>query len=190
MTSRIWTFALAFAWTAALANGKPAATAAEEAGALIGMEYVIPMAGERIAPDRFSCISEGGGMLLSNGMPRNDWATSTVTCQERPVILLERFVNRLSPSETTWHIVDTLVLPRYERDPDPSRPNALRLFQTGDCELDGKIDTSFIALVRWGKREKIDWRTGVERAWTFDIERGRIVPLSTKRIVCYRPEPA
>jgi hypothetical protein len=192
MTSRTWAFAFAFAfiWTVALADGKPAITSAEEARAMIGMEYTASMPGERIAPDRFSCINEGGAILLINGISQNDWSTSTTTCQGRPVITLERFVKRLGPRETTWRIVDTLVLPRYERDPDPRRPNALRLFQTGDCELDGKTDTYFIALVRWGKREKIDWRTGVERAWTFDIERERIVPLSTKRIVCYRPEPA
>ncbi|GAB3552557.1 hypothetical protein GCM10027343_38230 [Noviherbaspirillum agri] len=129
--------------------------------------------------------------MLVNGVDHHDWSINKGQCQGQPVIMLERFISRSAPDVSTWRIVDTLVLPRYMRDPDPGRrPNALRLFETGDCELDGKTDTSFIALVRWGNREQINWRTGVERAWTFDVERGRIVPLSTKRIICYRPEPA
>lgn len=184
----LWAFALAMTSITAPADSRPAMTVEEEARALIGKEYTFRMQGQRISPE-LSCTSEGGGLLFINGVFDDEWASGAVKCQGRAVEVLKRAVGE-ADGDTTWRIIDTLVLPPYKESPNPKRPNALRLAAAGPCELDGRTDTFFIALVRMGKRDRIDWRTGVEKAWTYDIERGRIVPLSTKRIVCYRPEPA
>jgi hypothetical protein len=188
MRRRAWAFALALAATTALADGRPAMTEAEEAHALIGIEYTSRLHGERIT-SRLSCTDQGGGLLHGDDISHDEWSHGLATCQGRTVVILRRAIGEVN-GRTTWRIADTLLLPPVQLDPAPERPNALRLFGTGDCELDGRTDTFFITLVRWGKHDRIDWRSGVERAWTFDIKRGRIVPLSTRRIACYRPEPA
>ena len=162
------------------------------ARALVGVEYRLApgIAGGQSIADGVPCTYVGGGLVLVNGEMSDKWAYSQLTCHDRPVAILEKKVDRPDAPDA-WRIVDAMALPPFERDLDPKRPNALRLFGTGDCELDGKTDTLFLALVRWGsKRDRIDWRTGVERAWGFNLTAERIVPLSTTRIVCYRPEPA
>lgn len=168
----------------------------DEASALKGIEYTPRIHGERISPAQLTCTDEGGGLLDEGGgllnvrdLPAETWSYGLVRCQGRMVVMLQRKIGEVD-GYVTWHIVDTLLLPPVHLEPHPDRPNALRLFEAGDCELDGKTDPFFIALVRWGDHEQIDWRTGVEQAWTFDIDQGKIVTLSTKRIICYRPEPA
>ena len=36
------------------------------------------------------------------------------------------------------------------------------------------------------QREWLTWRNGLVAAWTYDLERGRIVPVSIKRVTCYQ----
>ncbi len=161
----------------------------EVAKGLIGYEHIV-VAPAQPFPGRPGCINQGGAVIYTKGVFSYDWGNGIVICDGRPILFLERYIDT-NPADRVYRarIVDAVVLPRYELDADPRRPNARRLFETGDCELNGRTDTSFMAIVRWGKRERIDHRTGVEAAWGFDTERGRIVRLDTKRIVCWRPEP-
>ncbi|MCM5677925.1 hypothetical protein M8A51_00070 [Schlegelella sp. S2-27] len=166
-------------------------SALEEAQRLVGLEYRLgpgAAAGQIIA-QRPSCSNVGGSVVWNDGRPMDEWSFGEFICNGRSIALLKRQVGEAS-NGPTWRIVDALPLPSYEQHGEPKRPNALRLYFNGECELDGKTDTLFFALVRFGKRDRIDWRTGVERAWGFNLTAERIVPLSTKRIVCYRPEPA
>lgn len=94
----------------------------------------------------------------------------------------------LSKTLVTWRIVDALLLPEHLQEFDPDRLNELMAFDNNQCEQVRRPVSSFVVLARFGNRQDINWRTGVDKAWTFDIKAGRIVPLSTRRIVCWRYE--
>lgn len=189
MRLRLWVFALAVVSSMAFANGKSAMTLEQEARWLIGREYTVSFQGDQIIPGESNCTYQYGRRLHLDGIEQKGWSIAQVRCQGRTVIMLERLLGRADAPDLTWRIIDTQVLPRYAMYWNPRRPNALHMFQNSECTLNGKSDTDFIVMVRMGKHDKIDGRTGVERAWTFDTEQGRIVPLSTRHIVCYRPEP-
>ncbi len=191
MRAHAWAFVLALAPAiSGMAAGKPAMSARDEARALIGIESTARLMGEKIAPDKLSCIDSGGGYLVIDDVPSDDWADGMAECQGRMVMTLARKVGVVDGREI-WRIVDTLLLPPLEREWDPRRPNALMLVRAveGVCGQSGRPGTSFTALIRWGKRKRIDWRTGVERAWTSDIVHGRIVPMSTRHIFCEWVDP-
>jgi hypothetical protein len=160
----------------------------EEIKALHGLEYVNAMPEQQRVASHLSCIDEGGALIFENGVLHRDWAKGVIQCQGQWVVALQRKVGMVG-RHIKWRIVDTLVLPPISFDPDRSNAEALELVAEDHCEVKGLPNTTFIALVRFGKRQRIDWRTGVEKAWTFDIKRGRIVPLSTKRVVCEPYEP-
>jgi hypothetical protein len=196
MRLNAWIFMLALSSAPAIAGhstGAQAAqamTASEEAHALIGIEYVLPAFGAPIAPDKLSCTDEGGGFLADGAAPDKEWMQGRAICQGRTVMMLQRRVGEVN-GQDIWRIVDTLLLPPIALSWNPKHPNALLFSYSfeGACELHGRPNISFIVLTRWGKRKHIDWRTGVERAWTFDLKRGRIVPLSTKGFTCEWSEP-
>ncbi len=60
---------------------------------------------------------------------------------------------------------------------------------TGECELNGNGRINLIATVYLGKRDEVNWKTGVRAAWYFNTENGTIENLSTRNIICYRPTP-
>jgi hypothetical protein len=190
MRLHAWAFVLALALPSAFAAGRLSMTVEEEARALIGTEYASRALGEGISPGKLSCINEGGGRLHLDGVSYDDWSDGQAKCQGRAVVILKRAIGEAN-GRTTWRIVDTLLLPPTRLYRSSKRPNALMMVSSfeGICEASKRPDTSFVALVRWGKRDRIDWRTGVERAWTFDVERGRIVPMSTRSIECEWVEP-
>lgn len=100
----------------------------------------------------------------------------SLICNGRNLILLTSLSDGSSPQ-----ILDALTLPRL-------KPGE-RLMRPGDCELDGNSDTDFIAVVRFGRRERVNRNTGVRAAWVPDPETGKIQPLSTRHVVCWRPTP-
>jgi hypothetical protein len=122
------------------------------------------------------------------GEVTHEWAFGEAWCGDRVALLLKHVIGR-EGRRPIWRIVDTVLLPPFEREWTPRNQNELTRFFAGDCQLDGRIDEFFVALARLGKRNRVDWRTGVKHAWTFDIEKGRIVPVSTRRVVCHRPTP-
>ena len=189
MKLHVWLFALAFVpavATAALPMQGTRMTAEEEVRALIGIEYSIQRPWERLV-GHLSCIDGGGGILQIGGVDHEEWAYGRVECRGRQVLMLKRSLSR-KEGKARWRVVDTLLLPLVLLDRYvPDDPINLWLFTQEWCTLDGRYDTDFVALVRWSEREQIDWRSGVEHAWTYDLERKRIVPISTKRIVCEQP---
>lgn len=182
---------------AALAGALVAASAVyagadsqQEAQALIGLEYQLSTGttnGQTIA-EHPSCSNVGGTLMWVRGKSFDDWSAGEFECKGQRILLLKRQVNA-SGAAVRWRIVDTQLLPPYAPGFDDKRPFAPRLHSTGECALDGRTDTLFFVLLRWGKRERVDWRTGVERAWGFNLDAERIVPLSTRRIVCEKPDP-
>jgi hypothetical protein len=187
---RAWSLALALSSASASAGHLPVMTASQEARALIGVEYFLSSIGKPIAPGKISCTEVGWGSLSDSGAPEDEWSQGQVRCRGRTVITLLHKVGK-KDSQDLWRIVDALLLPPIEAFWNPKRPNALSFSDAveGVCELRGRPHIPFIVLIRWGKRKHIDWRTGVERAWTFDLKRGRIVPLSTKGFTCEWSEP-
>ena len=185
-----WIFALLVVSTSTFAGLKEHVLimpVEEEVRALIGVEYSPGIQGEKFT-SRLSCTRSGGGLLYLNGVFNDEWVAGTGTCQGRTIKTLERMVKEEN-GLSIWRIVDALLLPPVADDWDPNRQNKLQISLMGECTFDGETNTSFFALVRWRDREQVDWKTGVEHAWTYDIERGRIVPVSTKRIVCEWLEP-
>jgi hypothetical protein len=182
-----WLVAFAFLSHAAVADDVPALPAAEEVKALRGLEYRFDLMGQKVT-EHLSCTQEGNGSVTANGIDYDDWSDGLVKCQNLWVVTLSRSVGKPQP-RGQWRIVDTLVLPPVQFDPDPDDPEALRFIGGDNCDIKGIRSGSVIILARFGNRQTIDWRTGVEKAWTFDPKRGRIVPLSTKRIVCDAYEP-
>lgn len=180
--------ALVLALTAACANDWDL-KAETEARAMIGKESSARAFDERIVPNELSCTHQGGGMLVVNNKFSDVWGSSVARCQNRLVLLLEQKVGR-SERGLKWRIVDALLLPRDVTQTDPD-PNRLRLTHgtVGDCEWEGHMDRSFYAALRYGDRTEVDWRSGVEHAWIFDLDRGRIVPVSPEGISCERIEP-
>ncbi|MCM5681747.1 hypothetical protein M8A51_19645 [Schlegelella sp. S2-27] len=184
-------FALSVVLTVAFVAAQADASSlpvAQEAQALIGIEFTAKAMGNPIDPG-LSCTSKGGSTIEINGVTVEGWGYGRAVCQGRTVAMLKRIVGQ-EGADIRWRVVDAVLLPRFAWGFDPKRPHAPRLFKVGDCELDGRTDIFFIALVRWDKRDRIDWRTGVEKAWGFDPQKERIISLSPKRIVCHRPEPA
>ena len=190
MKTRAWTLALLLTSATACAGiteTGPLMSAEKEARALVGVKYVPGIQGEKFT-SRLSCTSDGSARLSIAGVPYPEWSFGTALCQGRHVETLEQRVSEEN-GVTTWRIVDALLLPPVAADWDPHRQNKLQISLMGECTLDERTDTSFFALVRWRDRERVDWKTGVEHAWTYDIEKGRIVPVSTKRVVCEWLEP-
>lgn len=97
-------------------------------------------------------------------------------CNGRGLYLFEQSIG-----DGKVKVIDALHLPRF-------KPGE-RYMMTGDCEIDGNTDTDFIAIVRLGRREKVDWKTGIRAAWVPTPETGKIEELSTRNIVCWRPTP-
>lgn len=162
----------------------------QQASPLVGLEYrLAPGAtnGQVIA-EYPACTHRGGAVMWIDGRSVNDWGFSQLLCHGQPIIALERKVDP-TDADPKWQVVDTQALPPYEENAGEERPRGLSLHFTGDCTLDGKTDTLFFVLLRRGKRERVDWRTGIERAWGFNLKAERIVPLSTRRIVCEKPDP-
>jgi hypothetical protein len=165
--------------------------AAAEAKALIGTEFVSQMMGVPISPGRSSCTDEGGGRLYVNGMNLDDWFEGVLSCQGRTIIILKKKLGHEN-GRPKWKIVDTLLLPPLTWEEglgNRSSKLVLHLNADGQCDTRDTSPTSYFALLRWNKREQIDWRSGVEKAWTFDIEKERIVPRSTRDISCEWTEP-
>lgn len=158
----------------------------DEARRLIGKEYPSTPSPERHFPDS-SCVAIGGGFLVERGVQRTEWAEGVFECSESIVITLERVVPGFREPMRT-RIVDSAVL-KGARTVQPNQALDTINFVTGEeCSLDGTGGTNFYATVRWGKRKKADWRTGVLKAWGFDLRRGKIVPISPKRVTCERYE--
>jgi hypothetical protein len=184
-----WLLALNIFSYPVLAQDASANTVQKEIEALRGLEYVSIMPGQKVA-SHLSCTEEGGSLLVLRGVLNREWSKSLLQCQGHWVITLNREIAAVSAEgHVKSRIIDTLVLPPVQFDLDPDNLEALRYSGDSECEIKGLPNTTFIALVRFGNRKRVDWRNGVEKAWTFDIKQGRIVPVSTKRIVCEPYEP-
>jgi hypothetical protein len=178
---------------AAFAGEEPQVSAEQEAQALKGLEFA-PMRMEARLFDHLSCTLQGSGSVVVRRRVHEEWGNDMALCQGRYVMLLTQLHKGATHKENRWRVVDAAVLPEVvviSSDPREAArpPEGLYLYTPDECTLDGTWGTSFYAVVRLGKRKRMDWRTGVEGAWGYDLKRQRIVPISTKRVVCNKPEP-
>ena len=109
--------------------------------------------------------------------PPRDLGISSFECDEQALKILVQLIHKSSVALA----LDAVLLPRL-------KPGE-QFMIVGDCELKGRTDTNFIALVNLGKREKVDWKTGVRAAWLPNVKTRRFESLSTRHIVCWRPTP-
>lgn len=163
---------------------------AVEAKALIGAEYTSQVERLPIAPGRSSCTAVGEGGLYIKEKTIEGWGTGQALCDGREVVTLLKHIGAVD-GHPKWKIVDVLLLPPLAKE---GSRNTSRMPVTHTeigrlCDVTDLRGTSYIALLRWNNRERIDWRNGVEKAWTYDIQQERIVPASTRGISCEWSEP-
>lgn len=109
--------------------------------------------------------------------PDDQYGVASFRCDDqRSMQVLLKF-----ESSDQTQILDALLLPKLEKGEE--------LMLSGDCELTGKPVPFFVAIAKLGPREKVNWKTGVRAAWLPNLKTGKIEPLSTRNIVCYRPTP-
>jgi hypothetical protein len=135
---------------------------------------------EFIDPPSDQCEPLGGFMLQSNESSSNRLSVDSLRCGDRELELLGRFLTNYA-RDNKVKVLDALLLPKL-------KPGE-QLFQNGDCELNGKIDSDFFVVARLGKRDKVTWKNGVRAAWLINPETGKFEELPTKNIVCWRPTP-
>jgi hypothetical protein len=162
----------------------------EEAKALVGVELIDPREELPVA-EHLSCRYVGGGSFFIGHKPAKEWASSVIRCQDRYVLTLDKSVGSTQSGKMRRRVVDALLLPPLWLFPDEEHPDGPFLYDSTaeDCTLDGRRGTTVMAVARHGKQKKMTWRNGLEAAWTFDVQQGRIVPLSPKRVVCTRADP-
>lgn len=164
----------------------PEAGSTGEARALIGWEYRSAVQGSRIKPG-LSCLVGGGGPLERNGKPVPGWNAMTFDCDDHITLALGRERVDGRDNETYIRIVDAVALPGATVGATLHHKPGLSIIGTdNDCKLDGRHNPNLVVTMRRVQREWLTWRNGLVAAWTYDLERGRIVPVSIKRVTCYQ----
>lgn len=166
-------------------------SAEEEVQALIGSEYVLFVNGMRIMPG-LSCTDEGGGVIERDKRVVSDrYRAGYANCQGRYVVMLTEVVGRVDGG-IKRKILDAVALPPTSYESLDTSDDPLHFEYDGYCTLDGETGTSMIVTLRYGGRtepgEEIDWQSGLEQAWGYDLEALKIVPIDLQRIVCYVPD--
>lgn len=173
MTLRAWG---AFVWLfAALLPGAAAQERSEFERSFIGREWTLQSSDLDSYPLSEQCRYIGGYMLQMPEGPE-ELGIDSFLCDGQALELLSVFI-----AEGRVRILDALLMPRL-------MPGE-RYMMTGDCALTGRTDTDFHVIVNLGKREKVNWKTGVRAAWLPNVKTRKFEPLSTRHIVCWRPTP-
>jgi len=138
----------------------------------IGREWNQRFVHEDAYPLSERCEYRGGSV-----MPMHDsFVIESFLCDGQQLELLGQII---SPRKVL--VLDAVLFPKLEKGE--------RIMMSGDCELRRKIDKFFFAIVNLGKRDAVNWKTGVKAAWYPNPETGKIEKLSTRNIVCFRPTP-
>jgi hypothetical protein len=179
----------AMACTLVRASEAPSMSIEEEVAALKGSEFGPTLQGAPLVSP-LSCTLWGSGQLVMRRRPQVGWDEGVAKCGDRFVLMLMRFHEGKTHFENRWRIVDAVLLPEVDHSqPDNNRLGGRRLYTADECFLDRTWGTALYAVVNVSEHKRMDWRTGVIGAWGFDLKRERIVPISTKRVVCHKPEP-
>jgi hypothetical protein len=140
----------------------------------IGKEWRIGDYENKNIPHISQCVLDGGG--LSSPI-----YIGYLNCKEKFLMLLGTPIENKLPLGDPVRILDALQLPRIKSNEE--------FMEAGDCKIKGNTEPYFIARVNLGHRKEVNWKTGVKAAWTVDIDQQKIIPLSTRDIVCYRHTP-
>lgn len=171
------------------AGQEEAMSAEDEVRALQGSEFGRTLQDARLF-SHLSCTLTAMGQLTVKNRVRPGWDYALAHCQGRYVMLLLQDLNVKSDMDNRWRIADTKLLPKVIGiEDDPNRPYGLYLFTPDECQISGNWGTKFYVVVRQSGRKRMDWRTGVEGVWSYDLNRKRIVSLSPRRVVCEKPDP-
>jgi hypothetical protein len=149
--------------------------------------HVYPgVASDQPVPGLPDCVDEGGAALTANGTDLEGWWEGLFFCRGRRYLLLQRLTGYTEDGNPQWRIVDAKPLPRFVVNRADGKNSRTRyLHSNGDCTLDHQIGTSIKVVLRWGKRQHVTSRTGIEAAWGFDTELGRIIPIDVSRVECW-----
>ncbi len=134
-------------------------------------------------PSGHECTNLGGHSLSKDQKSLDGFSINTFMCDGRELVIFSADAKSTQVAWTlsTVRILDAVLLPRLKKGEERMR--------AGDCELNGNANTDFIAIVHLGKRDEVNWKTGVRAAWYPNPETRKIERLSTRNIICYRPTP-
>lgn len=164
----------------------PEPGSAAEAHALVGWEYRLAIEGTRIKPG-LSCLEGGGSSLDSGGKEVPGWRAMTFDCDDHVTLALGRERVDGRDNATYIRIVDAVALPGATVSATlHHKPGLAFTGPDNNCKLDGRHNRNLVVTMRRVQREWLTWRNGLVAAWTYDLERGRIVPVPIKRVTCYQ----
>lgn len=188
------TLAICAAVVACRPSEPPSSTAASDAQALVGKEYLVSAAQGRLV-ESSPCEFMSSGVLSENGKEQVGWFDGVAVCRGEPVLFLAK--TRESPllqdggkpilSLPHRRIVAVKALPKVANYSDEDLgADPLELIDpiAGQCSTELPGDPFFYVLVRWGGRDSVSGPPGIVEAWGVDVANQRFVPLDPRKFSC------
>jgi hypothetical protein len=155
--------------------------------ALFGLEHAPLLQGQPVAPGHH-CLSAGAGALYERDRHLAGWLFGLYNCDDRMIYTLEREIG--TDSQRRQRIVDALAIPGASFTSAGRNGQVSVIAPVGDiCAYEGRPQADVIVTLHWNSRDRVTERNGIQQAWRFNTQRGRIEPTSTRGIVCVRPAP-
>jgi hypothetical protein len=120
-------------------------------------------------------LENRGGWVIDSDRRDPTHGGAIIRQGQSQMLWLERYISRDAAGRVTYQVVDALNLPEILKS---------RELAVGFCRLNGRSDRRIAAIV---EATNTEFRTRVHRAWQLNINTGKIVPISTRRIACENP---
>jgi len=134
-----------------------------------------------------SCLVGSDTSVARRGEPVAGWRAMAFDCDDHITLALGRERVDERDNEAYIRIVDAVALPGATVGATLHHKPGLSIIGTdNECKLDGRHNPNLVVTMRRVQREWLTWRNGLVAAWTYDLERGRIVPVPIKRVTCYQ----
>lgn len=187
---------LCVALSACKPPGRSEAETTDVASRLIGHEYaVVPLSDSVV--EGLACRFASSDDVRHAGIEKTGWTRGLLLCGDsEPYLFLAKNIGvtrfALSGGDPPHPYPRNKIL-AVQKLPKVSNfstgADGLELAElvdsfAGQCDLDGRGGTSFVALVRWNGEAVVQGPPGVEAAWGFDVEAVRVAPLDPQRLAC------
>ncbi|MFN3439758.1 MAG: hypothetical protein ACK41V_18835 [Acidovorax sp.] len=189
-------FVLCMALSACKPTGHGVGETTDVASRLIGHEYAVVPLSDTVA-EGLACKFASSDDVWQASVEKTGWTRGLLLCSDSvPYLFLAKNVEATQFAVTGGDppqpyqrnkIVAVQRLPKisnFSTNEDGSELLELVDSFAGQCDLDGRGGTSFVALVRWNGEATVQGPPGVEAAWGFDVETARVVSLDPRRLTC------
>lgn len=184
----------------ALSACKPAghggAETTDVASRLIGHEYAVVPLSDTVA-EGLACKFASSDDVRQASVEKTGWTRGLMLCGDSvPYLFLAKNVGVTQfamsggdppqpyPRNKILAVQQLPKVSNFSTDGDGSELPELVDSFAGQCDLDGRGGTSFVALVRWNGEATVQGPPGVQAAWGFDVEAARVVQLDPQRLTC------